>query len=210
MITEQDMPTNIARYAITVEGYAIDIPLGVQEPPFFWHDNPSLVERITAARRKHKVVVADDMLNDAESSVVVEDSGPEEPMQMPPGKKKAQRRDRGEVKSWDTFTVAEYKSFLALSFEQKGTPGVFPAQLRKYWLGKGLARWATTATPYRSLRAALRSEGVAGRFVDGLAAKLYHWHFGRWPGKRGNKKSDGVLTELEAKLIRIDVMENGE
>ena len=77
--------------------------------------------------------------------------------------------------------------------QYKGTPGVFPQQLRRYWLGKGLSRWATTPTPYRSLVKALRSEGVPGRMINGLAARLYKQHFGIWPGKRGKKWVDITL-----------------
>lgn len=70
-----------------------------------------------------------------------------------------------------------------------------PLQLKKYWLGKGLARWAGTPTPYRSLVAALLKEGVPAKEVHGLAAKLYHDHFGTWPGaheKQGGKAPSAV------------------
>lgn len=63
------------------------------------------------------------------------------------------------------------------------TLGLRAPQLEAYWLGKGLARWAATPTPYRALVEALRSEGVPGHMVHGLAANLYFKHFGRWPGK---------------------------
>lgn len=105
------------------------------------------------------------------------------------------------VKALERATYLEWKDYCAKNqLETKkgdsGIPGVFPARLRRYWLGEGLARWATTATPYRSLVAALRSEGVPGRMVNGLAARLYHWHFGIWPGKRNKKDWDEVRALL--------------
>lgn len=61
--------------------------------------------------------------------------------------------------------------------------------LNRYWTrGEGLARWANTATPYRSLVAALRKEGVPGHMVNGLAAKYYRTVKGEWPGKKGGDK----------------------
>lgn len=63
-------------------------------------------------------------------------------------------------------------------------PGGMPPALKRYWLaGPGLARWATTPTPYRALVAALTKEGVPIFEVHGIAANLYHEHFGKWPGK---------------------------
>lgn len=101
--------------------------------------------------------------------------------------------------------------------ESKGVPGQFPEALKRYWLGKGLSRWATTPTPYRSLVAALRSEGVSGRMVNGLAARLYHWHFGTWPGKNHGKKNfkftdyDGVqAVKLEEKKLHGDETKDGD
>lgn len=74
--------------------------------------------------------------------------------------------------------------------DQKAKP------LERYWTeGKGLARWATTPTPYRSLVAALATE-VDGELTDqqihGLAAKYYHKVFHQWPGKQSGDK--GKLT----------------
>lgn len=61
--------------------------------------------------------------------------------------------------------------------------------LNKYWTsGAGLARWANTPTPYRSLVAALGKEGVPAHMIHGLAAKYYKKVKGTWPGKRGGKK----------------------
>lgn len=63
-------------------------------------------------------------------------------------------------------------------------------QLWKYWTeGEGLARWADTPTPYRSLLAALLSEGVPPNQAHGLAANIYHEVLGVWPGKK-----DGHMT----------------
>lgn len=79
-------------------------------------------------------------------------------------------------------------------------PGGMPPQLKKYWLaGKGLARWSVSPKPYTALVAALRSEGVPEKAVHGLAANLYHAHFGVWPGKHerggGGPSSAVKLTQ---------------
>jgi hypothetical protein len=59
-----------------------------------------------------------------------------------------------------------------------------PAQLRRYWTeGKGLAKWASSPTPYRALVAALRAAGVPEQDIHGLAATYYHIVFKKWPGK---------------------------
>lgn len=72
-----------------------------------------------------------------------------------------------------------------------------PLQLQAYWLGKGLSRWADTPTPYRSLVAALLSEGVPANMVHGQAASLYHKHFGRWPGKHDGAPGDGKALAMD-------------
>lgn len=298
LFTESQMPKR-DNDLVMIGGYAIDVPLGMQEPSFFWHQNYMLVEAIRDARTKAGIVVVDDFISDAESTVVVDiDDSDELPVELPAGKratKKLERKDdpgvaaapeaepeaddeqedpdeepesdadesEGEddadtqddeeeaaeddsdpdavkvqhgdgkygtepdeiLESWpdaEPYVGQNFEGERALSraqqmlngdlhipdpeeeigptgwLEEKGTPGVFPAQLKKYWLGKGLARWATTPTPYRSLVAALRSEGVSGRMVNGLAARLYHWHFGKWPGKHGKKswsKTETLLTK---------------
>lgn len=74
-----------------------------------------------------------------------------------------------------------------------------PPQLQRYWLGEGLARWATTPTPFRSLVAALRSEGIPSRMLEGLAAKLYHKHFGVWPGDRDGNNDSAVKLVQQAR-----------
>ncbi len=92
--------------------------------------------------------------------------------------------------------------------DQKAKP------LERYWTqGKGLARWATTATPYRSLVAALRTEIEPGEMTDdqlkGLAANYYHKVFHKWPGKRGGGKLTAAADPAErrkrfAKIIAGD------
>jgi hypothetical protein len=57
-------------------------------------------------------------------------------------------------------------------------------QLWRWWTrGEGLARWAASPTPYRSLVAALTTVGVPVGQVHGLAARIYHEVLGTWPGK---------------------------
>jgi hypothetical protein len=66
--------------------------------------------------------------------------------------------------------------------------GRMPPQLKRYWLsGPGLARWATTPTPYRSLVKALTEEihDMTPEQINGLAANLYFAHFGKHPGQHG-------------------------
>lgn len=68
---------------------------------------------------------------------------------------------------------------------------VVAPKLWGYWTnGKGLGKWAGTATPYRSLVAALTEEGVPPGQVHGLAANIYHAVKGTWPGKQGGKRDD--------------------
>lgn len=55
-------------------------------------------------------------------------------------------------------------------------------ELNAYWLGEGLAKWATSPTPYRTLLALLMKYMTKEK-AQGYAAELYHAHFGRWPGK---------------------------
>lgn len=61
--------------------------------------------------------------------------------------------------------------------------GHMPAQLHRYWTsGAGLARWAPTPTPYRSLVKALTQEihDMTPEQIKGLAANLYHDVFHQW------------------------------
>lgn len=56
------------------------------------------------------------------------------------------------------------------------------AELNRYWLGEGLAKWATSPTPFRTL-VALLLKYMSKEKAEGYAAQLYHAHFGRWPGR---------------------------
>jgi hypothetical protein len=80
--------------------------------------------------------------------------------------------------------------------EQKAKP------LERYWTkGKGLARWAESPTPYRTLVAELRKEIPADEMTDdqlhGLAANYYHAVKGEWPGKKNSDNGNrlALLTE---------------
>ncbi|QGJ95799.1 head maturation protease [Gordonia phage EMoore] len=73
--------------------------------------------------------------------------------------------------------------------------GRMPPELHRYWTtGVGLARWAETPTPYRSLVKALAEEihDMTPDQINGLAANLYHDVFKQWPGRKS--KSGGALT----------------
>lgn len=73
--------------------------------------------------------------------------------------------------------------------------GRMPPELHRYWTtGVGLARWAPTPTPYRSLVKALGEEitDMTPDQINGLAANLYHDVFKQWPGRKS--KSGGALT----------------
>jgi hypothetical protein len=77
--------------------------------------------------------------------------------------------------------------------------------LWKWWTsGAGLALWATSPHPYATLRAALISKGVPAGEASGLAANIYHAHFGRWPGKHdkgdhGSTPGDKVAAAVNGK-----------
>ncbi|QDH93504.1 RNA ligase [Gordonia phage Verity] len=91
--------------------------------------------------------------------------------------------------------------------------GHMPAQLHRYWTqGEGLAKWAPTATPYRSLVAALSAEihDMTPEQIKGLAANLYHDVFGEWPGRKskdGGKLSAALMppTPDEAQRLVADM-----
>jgi len=55
-------------------------------------------------------------------------------------------------------------------------------QLKRYWTkGEGLAKWAESPTPFRTLVSHLV------KYVkdpEGLAAEYYHAVFGVWPGRK--------------------------
>jgi hypothetical protein len=63
------------------------------------------------------------------------------------------------------------------------------ATLRHYWTkGEGLAKWAESPTPFRTLVSHLV------KYVkdpEGLAAEYYHAVFGRWPGPSKGPKKKG-------------------
>jgi len=188
-------------------GYALDVPMGLQAPRQFWIDNEQIRERIERLRQEHGITVDDDMLTEPETVPVKKaptETGARKPRKVrprpAPSKVAKANKRRRESKSGVEMNTAERAAYMEWQdWEGKGTPGVFPNQLRRYWLGEGLARWASTPTPYRSLLAALRSEGVPGHMVNGLAARLYHWHFGKWPGKHGKKDWED-LRQLQFKF----------
>ncbi|QOC56018.1 capsid maturation protease [Gordonia phage Clown] len=72
--------------------------------------------------------------------------------------------------------------------------GHMPAQLHRYWTsGKGLAKWATTPTPFRSLVTALKAEitDMTEDQINGLASNLYTDVFKHRPGKQRGDKGVG-------------------
>lgn len=80
--------------------------------------------------------------------------------------------------------------------DQKAKP------LERYWTkGEGLARWAESPTPYRTLVRELRKEIRADEMTDdqlhGLAANYYHAVKGEWPGKKNSDNGNrlALLTE---------------
>lgn len=91
-----------------------------------------------------------------------------------------------------------YASILAAGVD---TSGRMPAGLHRYWTsGTGLARWASTPTPYRSLVKALQQEiaGMSPAHIKGLAANLYHDVFHKWPGSQS--RAGGALTAAAAPM----------
>ena len=71
-------------------------------------------------------------------------------------------------------------------------------QLWSYWTkGKGLARWGASPSPYRTLVAQLKSEGVPAGMVKGLAARIYHAAKGVWPGGKGKGRKRAAWTGAE-------------
>ncbi|SNS58730.1 hypothetical protein [Rhodococcoides kyotonense] len=84
--------------------------------------------------------------------------------------------------------------------DQKAKP------LERYWTqGKGLARWADSATPFRTLVSELRKEIPADEMtpeqINGLAATYYRKVKGEWPGKRGGDKKERLA--LAAQRVRV-------
>lgn len=101
--------------------------------------------------------------------------------------------------------VAEVLAAGAVQAKVNDATGRMPAQLHRYWTsGKGLARWATTPTPYRSLVTALQSEikDMTPEQIKGLAARLYHDVFREWPGRqRGDKDGAGKARAAVKKAV---------
>ncbi|UVT31818.1 RNA ligase [Gordonia phage Kewpiedoll] len=91
-----------------------------------------------------------------------------------------------------------YLSILAAGVDMSGR---MPPELHRYWTtGVGLARWADTTTPYRSLVSALQSEiaDMSPEDIKGLAANLYHDVFKQWPGDKS--KGGGAIAASAAPL----------
>ena len=189
-------------------GYTLNYPLGLQEPPSWWVEHADVKDRVVALREEYGITVEDDMLESTPSRSFAKNSTKKKAVVKPkPRPRPAVPRPVAVAPKFGTkgLSARERACYLQWSeWEHKGTPGVFPAQLRRYWLGEGLARWATTPTPYRSLVAALRSERVPGHMIHGLAARLYHWHFGKWPGKRGKKAWD-ELRQMQFKFAAYEL-----
>jgi hypothetical protein len=86
------------------------------------------------------------------------------------------------------------------------TSGLEVGRGRNLWTwwtkGEGLALWAESPTPYRSLVAAL-ARYVPAAEVHGLAATAYHAVFGVWPGR--HDRHDGHPTAGEMVAAKINV-----
>lgn len=70
------------------------------------------------------------------------------------------------------------------------SPGVGPsAAINRYWLsGEGLAKWATSPTPWTTLFTILRKYMSEAK-AKGLTSEYYRIHFGHTPphgGKHGH------------------------
>lgn len=75
--------------------------------------------------------------------------------------------------------------------------------LWRYWTaGEGLARWRGSATPWRTLRAALLDEGVPAHMVDGLTTNIFHAVTGTWPAKHDRHGGHPTAGEMVAAKIR--------
>jgi hypothetical protein len=70
-------------------------------------------------------------------------------------------------------------------------PGDGGDNLKKYWLGKGLKRWATKPHPWTALyRHILKHVGNPEK-AKRIASQWFHDHFGYWPGERKGKNPVG-------------------
>ena len=54
--------------------------------------------------------------------------------------------------------------------------------LKRYWLTKGLSRWATKPHPWTTLSRLLLEKTGNPELSKRLATELYHSHFGDYPG----------------------------
>lgn len=63
-------------------------------------------------------------------------------------------------------------------------PGIgASAALNRYWLGEGLAKWATNPHPWTTLYNLLR-QYMSDAKAKGLTTEYYVRHFGHGPGKK--------------------------
>ncbi|MFB6392623.1 2'-5' RNA ligase family protein [Polymorphospora lycopeni] len=68
--------------------------------------------------------------------------------------------------------------------------------LKRYWLGKGLSRWATKRHPWTTLYRLIRKHVGAAR-AKRIASQWFHDHFGYWPGDRRHRKVRAAAQEGE-------------
>lgn len=211
------LPEDTPRYADggivdLVTGFSLDVPLGKQMPKAYWQENVAEYERVLARRKALGLPEIDDLLDDP---IPVEMSGNDTKYTKPSRKRNSpapRKRRTGagkpmirslEGKNVTVLTTRERAAYLEtkLAGGSNGPAWGASEKLNRYWTrGAGRARWANTGTPYRSLVAALRSEGVPGHMVNGLAARYYKIVKGVWPGKKGKKDSDDLM-HLEQKLM---------
>ncbi|WP_250029785.1 phage protease [Paractinoplanes maris] len=76
-------------------------------------------------------------------------------------------------------------------------------QLKRYWLGEGLQRWANSAHPWRTLYRLILEKVKNPDKAKRIASDWYRDHFGHMPNQRV-KASDGeeVVVVSHAQLIR--------
>jgi hypothetical protein len=74
-------------------------------------------------------------------------------------------------------------------------PGIGPSgPINKWWLTTGLSEWATSPTPYRTLRMKLLRYMSLAK-ASGYAAELYHLHYGEWPGKHSHDHQGRIVKK---------------
>lgn len=106
----------------------------------------------------------------------------------------ANARLKNLLERMDALTAAAPKTD-----DQKAKP------LERYWTkGKGLARWAESPTPFRTLVKELRKEIPADEMtpqqINGLAATYYKKAKGEWPGKKRGDKRGSRVASLVARM----------